>query len=55
MAGFVTAECRLNLLPRETGFAADGGIHVHSEGTTVTGRDSDADHLDQVPADGPPS
>src|SRR5262249_5101450 len=55
VAGSLNAERSLNLLLRETGFAADGGIDVHSEGTTVTGRYSDSDHLDQVPADGPPS
>jgi len=41
-AGLPVAECSLNLLPRETGFAADGGLDVRSERTTVTGRYSDS-------------
>src|SRR5215471_10346593 len=55
VAGCRHAECSLNLLARETGFAANNGIDVHSEKATVTDRYADADHLDQVPADGPPS
>src|SRR5262249_10926379 len=51
---FLNAECRLDHLLGQTGFAADGGVDVHSEGTPVTGRYSDSDELDQLSVDGPP-
>src|SRR5262249_56940156 len=49
------AECRLDRLLRQPGFAADGGVDVDSEGTPVAGRYSDSDQLNQASADGPPS
>src|SRR5262249_20397302 len=53
IARLVEAERDLDLLPREAGLAADGGIDVHSEGTAVEGSDPDADQLDEVAADRP--
>ena len=52
---FPSAECRLNRLLGQTDFAADGGVDVDSEGTSVTDRYADSNQLDQASADGPPS
>src|SRR4030095_17063077 len=52
---FLEAECRLDRLLRQPGFAADGGVDVDSEGTPAAGRYSDSDQLNQASADGPPS
>src|SRR5262245_5364839 len=52
---FLDAECRLDRLVRQPGFAAGVGVDVDSEGTPVAGRYSDSDQLNQASADGPPS
>src|SRR5262245_8789045 len=52
---FLASQGHLDLLSREAYLAADGGIDVHSERTTVANGHSNSDQLHQRPTDGPSS